>query len=385
VNNAVYSGFIIMTTPMVAAFSMMLYTDIAIAAISALSFYVLLKKKYFWAGIFMGLMFLTKRNSYFLFPFFVFYILFIDSIKAKKKAINLILFLLPLFLITLPDFYFRYRYLGSLTLHPQAVLPMYTDPSLQPTFIHPDSIGEHPINLIRHLGILIYVGLVLYAFNFFRSKMARIKDDLPILGAMVSYIIFYLYFFRGILGVRYLSPIFPVLVIISSSGFLQGIRYKKKLVAIMFIILSGLIQVYAALVYTYKERRIPLERGAAYSYVNRNTPVDSTFLTPLAALSLYTERKSIWCSEASLPEIGYLFWKANETEAYNILTRYGIDYIFVEKNRIFDDSQTDTKDIKNYPLSFVERLPTFRFLKLIFKNEAVTIWEIIEDGKNNAH
>jgi hypothetical protein len=73
----------------------------------------------------------------------------------------------------------------------------------------------------------------------------------------------------------------------------------------------------------------------------------------------------------------YLFWQANEKEAKNILLNINkTEYIMIKKTRIYDDTKIRHKG--GYPKSFIEKLPNFSFLKLIFDNKEISIWKVEE-------
>lgn len=371
------SALLIATIPMVGAYSMMLYLDVAIAFLSTLAFIIFFKKKYFWLGVVLGLMFITKRNSYFLFPFFFFYILFFSEGTFKERSKNEVLFLIPLFLLILPDLYFRYEYIGSLTHHP-LVPPKFKVPKfweLGIVFIHPEDWVRNPANFVRYFGIPILVGGFLYIKANIKNWRASTftRNDRILFAVIITYLAFYLYFFRGLYSPRYLSPIIPLVCILAANGF-RHYMYKRKTLIWIFVVLVGCSQLIFALTYVHNQRTISQPIWDAYQYVKEKTPEDARLLATKPALSLYAGRQSIWFSDGSFPELGYLFWKANQAEIKGLMKYHGIDYIFVEKDRICDDSKI--RDIKNYPLSFAKKLHHLTFLKQVFANDAVTIWKI---------
>lgn len=363
-----YGSLIIATMPMVGAFSVMLYLDVMVATLIVFCFLALTRNLYSLSGFFLGLAFLTKRNSYLLFPCVFFWILFFSKGEFKLKLKNEILFLLPLILLAAPDLYFRSKYLGTLTHPPVIVQPIYSDPQLKTVFIHPDNLDHNPENLLKYLGIPLWLGVVLY----FLKKKPELRDGLFLI-VILGYLPLYFHFFRGFLAVRYLLPVVPVISLLSAKGLLhlreKQVRFKTLALIILF---SG--QFLGALAYVRVKRTIPPGIRSAYEYVKQKTPPDARFLVARSALSLYTGRKAIWQSEVSLTELDYLFWKANEKEALNILRRYEVDHIFVEKDRI--SGNLALKDLKNYPVTFVKRLGTFNSLHLVFENDAVTIWKV---------
>jgi len=79
-------------------------------------------------------------------------------------------------------------------------------------------------------------------------------------------------------------------------------------------------------------------------------------------------------SMPGLHEISYLFWDASQKDALEILDKYGIDYILIENNRIYDDSQH--KHTGGYPRAFLDKISNFDRFKKVFENEGAQIWKI---------
>ena len=57
---------------------------------------------------------------------------------------------------------------------------------------------------------------------------------------------------------------------------------------------------------------------------------------------------------------------------------YNIDYIVIKKTRCYDD--TESRHFGGYPDSFVQKLPSYKFLKLIFDNKEIAVWEIDKES-----
>ena len=92
-------------------------------------------------------------------------------------------------------------------------------------------------------------------------------------------------------------------------------------------------------------------------------------------IPLYSERASIWNNYLALSEMPYLFWAADNNEALNILNKYNIDYLLVEKERIYDDSKSHHQ--LGWPRSFVEKMGNFSCLDLILEKDHVSLWQVI--------
>lgn len=423
-NVGLYSGLLVATMPTVASYSILLYTDIPLVALCMLCFLLTIQKKYFWAGLTMGFMILMKRNAYLMTPALLFCLFYSqrDTISFKKPggfhplcflkeggAKGLLVFITPALLVNIPDIYFRHMYLDSTLFTSNKLHGLYE--SVPTTFIHPESFIYYPANLIKYPGMIVYACLGLYIL---RKRYCN-QDAVPGV-AILSYCIlfplgiFVAYFlvtflelipcemhendalyqrlhgaitssinstlinihniFYANFSIRYLVPILPMVAILASKGLVTVKR--KWFVNIIFALC--ILQMLISTLYVYQARKPSPLLIEAYNYIRLNTPPESSFLSPYADLSLYTNRTIMWNSDNTMPDLTYLFWNANSTEAMNILTRYKITHIFIPKSMLWDDSQV--KNIGMYPKSFIEKISSFSFLERVFNNEDVSIWAV---------
>ncbi|MFQ5834935.1 MAG: glycosyltransferase family 39 protein [bacterium] len=372
-----YSAIIICTMPMVPVFSIILHTDLPIAVFSVLCFYLLTKKKFFWAGLVLGLAFLTKRNIYLLTPFLIF---LVPGEDIKDKARNLFRGFVPFCIVTIPDFYFRYTNFGfDFLYHFKRISPLegkyiniierFVDSPDSPKYVFydQDNILYEPTALITRFGIVFWVALLSY---FITRK--HNKKDWSLWLLISGYTALFLYFFRGNYAIRYLLPIIPFLCVIAAVGFTN---IKSKFIRYI-LILGCITQLLYASVYTFYQRTIPPGLEQTYSFIKTYTPEDSCIMTTKNSLSLHTGRRSMWGTYGSLVEIGYLFWDANEQEALEILIRYKITHLLVEKDRIYDD--TKIIHLGGYPKSFVQKIQSWKCFRKIFENDEIVLWELIK-------
>jgi len=162
----------------------------------------------------------------------------------------------------------------------------------------------------------------------------------------------------------------PAAIVLAAGGI---IKIKKKIIKLAIIVFS-IITFLTVILYTYKHRMMPRGLGQVYSYLKDMSPPGSRVMCSRNALSLYSDRPSIWLSMAGLHELSYLFWDADQNEALAILSKYNIGYILIEKDRIYDDRTI--KHTGGYPDTFVKKLATFgKFTKIIDNNDA-QLWKI---------
>jgi hypothetical protein len=149
-----------------------------------------------------------------------------------------------------------------------------------------------------------------------------------------------------------------------------------------------LVQFGATLAYVRIERQIPKEIKEGFSYIKIQIPREALLMYPEYSLLEATERRFIWTSffdvEQHLLKNRYaeyqgdmsrvFFWNSNTEDLMRSLRINKLDYIVVKKSRIYDDSKI--KHLGGYPKSFVQRMPRLPFLKLVFENNGISIWEV---------
>ncbi|MCQ9208838.1 MAG: hypothetical protein NG712_05620, partial [Omnitrophica bacterium] len=232
-------------------------------------------------------------------------------------------------------------------------------------FVHPSSVRYHPLSVIRYLGIPLLGGFVLYAW-----RRPVDKRDWLVAVPIAFYMPLFLYFFWGHLGVRYLAPIFPMLCLLSAKA-ICSLKARRLLT---LVVIGCMAQFAVTEAYMLIQRRLPPPMLEAYRWVRDNTKPDAGLMCLSAAMVPQTGRRAIWHSESSLPEIGYLLWEANESEAVTIFKANGIDYVFVERARVYDDRHE--RRLPDYPSSFLDKLNAWKSMQKVFENSVATIWEI---------
>ena len=371
---AVYSVFLVGSIPLLVALSIILHLDVPLMALITFCFLMIIKRHFFWAGIILGLSFWTKRNSLFFVPPIILYILGDRDEQVKQKLKHLFILGITSLLVISPDLYYRAKNFGLASLYSPIPLNLevpplkeFSKPSYPQKYIFYDysNILYNPFSIVRDFGPLLLFSLGLYPLQ----KKFDKKERLLLFGLLI-YIILSIYFFYPNLSLRYFLPIAPFLAVIGSGSFTlikrEWLKYLLILgCAIQFIVVTG---------YTYSQRKIPRPVMQAYKFVRENTPTDARVMTPKNSLALYTERVAMWTSYVSLGEMPYLFWDAEEKEALKILERYKIGYIFVDKDRVYDDTGIGHQG--GYPKSFLSKMSTWPSFKIIFDNEAVSIWKI---------
>ena len=368
---ALYSSLIMASLPMATSLSIILHIDIPVALFTALCFLFLTKKRFFWAGVALGAMLLTKRNAYFLVLPYMLMALYLPEGSKAKKAKSLALFMVPALAINIPDVIFRLQTFSLKYFYkfPEIhVSPRYAAKDIALFFYDESNILMQPLNIVKYLGIVLVFSAIVY---FVRKRYS--KKDFPLILICAAYLLFFAFIFRNHLNIRYISPIVPLMAVIASIGLCSfSIRWLRyAILAILILQFTG------STYYVYVSRSIPQGTKEGYNYIRQSTLGEAHILSVNNSLSYYTDSHAMWKSYMSVMEMPYLFWKADEDEAIDILNKYEIDYIFVEKERVYDDS--GRKHLGGYPESFIGKMDFFPRFKLIFENQSVGIWRIIEN------
>ena len=404
-----WSCLIVATMPMTAAFGILFYVDVPATALSILAFYFVIHKKYLWSGLTFSLVYLTKRNACFLVPAMALIPLYSEREGLLKKLRNLSFLLIPLGVTFFWDLRWRYLNIESSKLQipgygitqnmPIQSVPIENVTIRSATFLEnilsrvrynfwgtKEYLNSSLINLLdlaKYLGVALILFFVFYfLFGLFRKEKKEIK--VLIFGLLTSYLVFFLFLFGFNSDIRYIFPIVPFLCLLASKSV---ISFQRKWVSVLTVGIC-LVQFGATLIYVHTQRQIPNEIKEGFSYIKVHFPKDALLMYPEYSLLEATERRFIWSSffdvEQGLLASKYpeyhrdmsrmFFWNSNIEDVMMSLRINKVDYIVVKKSRIYDDSKV--KHFGGYPKSFVQRMPGLPFLKLVFENKGMSIWEV---------
>ena len=112
-----YASVITASTPFLVAYSVVGYIDVPAVTLATAMFLMLAKKRLFWAGVFAGLAFLMKRNTWLFIPPLAVYLLYLWH-RKEISIREIVLFALPAGLITMGELAGRYLLWGSIFFAP---------------------------------------------------------------------------------------------------------------------------------------------------------------------------------------------------------------------------------------------------------------------------
>jgi hypothetical protein len=399
------------------------YIDVPAVMWMTFSFVMLAKRHYLAAGLLAGLAFLTKRNTWLFIPPLGIYLL---SLWFRKEISfrSMIVFALPVGLLTITELAGRQLLWGSVFFAPEAseevasaVLsgqkPVFfpgaaqlagglyqailtrlsrspssvphalegvnlggsSSPELVPLTVDvnwnytPSNILFDPWSIPTYMGVSVLLLVPLY--GILRNRKSR---DYFLLLPFVIYIMEYLYFFRGQWAVRYLSPVFGLLAVVSALALVEvSSRFSSRRVKYFYaaFLVLCFLQYAGALVKIHAKRQVPQGIGAAYEFIKTAVPADAAILYPEYGLSEETGRRMIWIRLLELPQV---FWQLDEEGTKELLAKYKISYIMVKKERVYDDSHLRHR--LGYPQSWLDRIHGYRSFQRVFANDDAEILKI---------
>jgi 4-amino-4-deoxy-L-arabinose transferase-like glycosyltransferase len=385
--NALFTAIIVSTIPMVVVFSILFYTDVPITALSVLCFLLVLKRSYLWAGVVFGLMYLAKKNGCFFLPILILMIFWgQEGIRPSKRIKSLLLFLLPAILIISADVSWKQEHFSRSNLDIGSISGVWhrvTNKFSQPVpDVHSDIFGvkklgkakkveylnsslTDPKDLVKYMGFSL---LAVFVSSLFHIKRGLNKKELALILAIITYLGFYCLFFKLSSDIRYICPIIPFLAILGSRYI--GL-FDRRWVKIAFLLICFSQLVFTA-GYVNTQRRTHPQVKEAFSYIKQNVPEDALILYPEQNILEATKRRMVW---GRFWQIEYFFWPEDEKLMQQSVELGEIDYIVIKKSRVYDDS--NIRHFGGYPKSFVDKLPSLAFVKLVFENERVSVWKVV--------
>jgi hypothetical protein len=380
-----FPALIIATVPMVVSFSTLLYMDVPVTALSAWSYYSVLKRRYVQGGMASSLAFFTKLNAAFFLPGFLFLIVWKERKSVWGILKNLTLFIIPVLLIHVPDRYWRQENIASQVSHVnlQVVVSRVTGGGkggILGAIMGAGTVREYfnsyltnPVDVGKYFGIALVL-LVVFYFIYFRR---RNKQGLQFWIPVISYLVVFLFFFGIRADIRYLLPILPFLIVaVAPVCHWLGRKWRVAVLGLC------LLQFASTTYYVHQMRQISPAVKEGYEYVKKNLPENALILYPEENLLLYGQRRMVWSMIRSLrlgqSGIYTILWTPRRRELDELLRVNGVDYVLIKKSRIFD--QQNEHHAGGYPRSFVENLEELsqrdRWMKA-FENSELTLWKAI--------
>lgn len=379
-----YSMILVGTVPMIISFGILFYVDVPLAALTTLTFFLILRRKHLFAGLGFGLMYFTKWSGVAFGIPFLLAILFLNY--KDKFLMKMLFFSLASLMIILPDIYWREKHaskeeywmgnarttLESFVSGVSSNINKWVTPprhsrkeSVEKVSYAHNSTFLSVKDQLKYFGLPLLSLLIIYPF---KKKFLR-KDGLLWIP-IFFYFLFFILFFNIDADIRYLLPISPFLCVIASRGI---VFWDKKRLKILFLAIC-LVQFLSVLGYVYSQRRIrpPIQEGI--NYIKGNTPEDAIVMYTEYNLTEYTNRRIVWGLNSW--HLENVFW-GNSELTKSLLVKNNVHYILIKKATIYDDKER--RHLRGYPISFVQRLSPSQYFELIFDNKELSLWKLREE------
>jgi 4-amino-4-deoxy-L-arabinose transferase-like glycosyltransferase len=360
--------------PMVGAFSVMLYVDTAATAVILAAVVLLLRRHYFWAGVLVGLAYVTKRNTAFLVPPMVLWIVLQEG-SLWQRARRAGLFLLPAVLVVLPDLWWRRHWIpgASDPVNPAHLLARLT------TFFSPQRLSSNvnnPIHLLMYLGCVMPLLAAAYV-----ARRAWEKADRWLWVFIAFYVVILLVMFTLDTDVRYVMPIVPLFTVMVARG-LRG-WWNKRWVPVALTAVA-FVQLGASAVRVNLARRLTPGQQAVFAYLRTHTPEGTRVMYPGEVIQVEARRPVVW-NHLTDPETGKtclpaFLLETDPQKILNLLRSNEVAYLCVEEGRILSGPLAKAER-GGYPRTFVDNLPALPFLEKVAGpwRGTITLWKVKGD------
>ena len=366
------------SVPMVGAFSVMLYVDTAATAVILAAVVLLLRRHFFWAGALVGLAYITKRNTAFLVPPMMLWIVCQEG-SVWQRARRLALFLLPAALVVWPDLAWRGHSIpgASDPVNPAHILARMT------TFFSPQRLSSNinnPIHLLMYLGCVLPLLAAAYV-----ARRAWEKADRWPWVFIAFYVVILLATFTLDTDVRYVMPVVPLLGVVAARGLRGWWKNRWVLVALAVVAFA---QLGGSAVRGNLARRLTPGQQAVFAYLRTHTPEGTRVMYPGEVILAEARRPVVW-NHLTDPETGQRclpeFWLQTDPQRIEALLRANrVDYICVEESRILSGPLAKAER-GGYPRAFVDSLPNLPFVEKVEGFwPGVTLWKVLDEAAGPA-
>jgi len=230
---ALLSSLLLAFSPTFFLFNSIMFTGIPSTFFSMLGVYLFIKGRYYLAGLFLGISFMTRFFQILIIvPFYLFfaYLLYKKKATPKKFLISILFFVIPIITYLIFNFI-----LYNNPLHPfllQAWMTKFTG------WIYHQPFNFYFFNLIKE-NVLILFSILGVIYIFKKEKLNKFIVPFVLLFAFISFN------FAQHKELRLLLPILPFLYILTGYGIIKftNLFIKHKNIMLFILILIGIYQV----------------------------------------------------------------------------------------------------------------------------------------------
>lgn len=374
---ASWAWILVATTPMVCAYSILLFQDVPGLAISALAVWMLWRKNYLSAGLALAAAYFTKMNMLSFAPWAVLFAGFWAGPSWKRRLRAAALVAAPVALIFAYDIAWRSCvYDGSLTgwrmsrslqtakayveYHAAVVAAARKSPGVY-KYWQPFTVFELD-SIVSNVGVAVLVALAVALLRAWDRASLWLWACLIL--AMAGFVV--IFGQDGPAQVRYLLPLLLPAVLLGAKG-LSRWRATRWVKAVVVAVCA--LQAVAACGHVWYARRIPEQEKQAYAWMRRNVAPNTRIMSPEQLITNQTGREFIW---------GYL-WpayfmsEADDETRIRMLKFFKVSHIAVPLRRTYDPA-VEGNHAGGFNKDFVEQMRSAPYLEAVYDQPGFLIF-----------
>ncbi|OQX15704.1 MAG: hypothetical protein BWK76_12700 [Desulfobulbaceae bacterium A2] len=392
--------------PMSLIFSVAFYQDVPMAAQVLTAFWLLQRRRWLWATLFMALALWIKVNALLFYPIYLVYLLQLlwHGLGWRRMGVPALGAGLLLFASTCTLGWCIEHYAGAQfypteqarkLLHkilPQASVsgaarqPERPAPPASPVPAEQmaEIIANHPGDLRLPINFVVYGGLLLWLVVLaglaqpiqrcfwpqpvLEAEVASRQDWLWPLAIGGSYSLVAAWMLRTAPDARFFLPALPFLILPLCE---RAVRLPRVKVLLAVLASLAILQAGYVLHKTYRLRQVPDALRAVINFLAQHPP------TP-ARVFMYPEGNYRLFPVAHEWYLGYRlrdFWHADNDERLRLLAKYSIGAVVVKKHLVAPVDEAVT-DLGVYPDYFVRQINNDPRFRKVFDNRAAMVYRI---------
>ena len=366
------------STPMVCAYSLLLYQDVPGIAISALGLSLLCRRRPLLAGIILAMAYLTKLNMLTYAPWAVLLAAWWSGPGWKRRLAAAALVAGPIAAAFAAETAWRYTNVGNWMGLPAwhfATAGLSKD-GLQAFYARPtDFVSWRPYPAYDPKAIVTHVGLAVLPSALLALALAWDKASRWLWGCFaLAVTAYYVVFVRWECPqIRYLFPaLLPLLLL---CGRAVG-RLKLPRWASIALLVACALQAGGTCAYVWRVRRAPSSAREAFAWIRQNTDTTARIMFPEEALRNRTGRVPVW----SMLNPAYFTGEATDAQRRELLRHFRVSYIAVPIRRNYD-REKEGAHAGGFAREFVNRAGSLRYLVKVYENPGFIIFRFVPSDR----
>ncbi|MBN1687610.1 MAG: glycosyltransferase family 39 protein [Candidatus Omnitrophica bacterium] len=384
-NEAFYSVLLTATCPMMVAFGILFYVDIAEAAFLILSFLFLLRRKIAFSAVFFALACLFKITVLLFLPAWMFIMLWDKRHGFWERSRQFVFFVIPSAVLMSGEMLWRKSHLGATRLlqgaghtvnHLSFWEALKRRVLLQDWGLLLESYSNS--SLLNLMDVLKYFGvpLLILIVMYFLMRQIPKKRHSVLWMPIIVYLLGFCYIFHPASDIRYLLVLVPFLGILAAT---VAVKLMSRFLLRVLLVSLCLFQMGGAAVYVAQKRQVTPGIQEGFDFIQETVPEGTLVIYSEMIILEKTNRGYVWANHLFRDQLRKLFWGDDKKEVIDFMMDQNIRYLAVKKDRIYDDS--NRHHFGGYPQSFVKQLGAIPYFKKVFENDEMAVWFISASGE----